>query len=290
MNDIQLFQIDGQGITKRLGSTVPIEKTLQNLLETHLETFLGVRFLATEYTTGKTHGGRIDTLGLDENNFPVIVEYKRGTNENVIVQGLYYLDWLLDHKAEFLNLCSEKLGKAVADEIEWKGARLICIAGDFTKYDIHAVTQIDRNIDLIRYIQYAPDLLLLDRIAGQFTSPTKGNSKNPITKEASSATVASLYASLRDFALSLGDDVIETQGKLYTAFRRTKNFACVKVQAKDLKVWIKLDATTFLFESGFSKDVSKIGHHGTGDIELSLAAAAALEKAKPFIEQSYQEN
>jgi predicted transport protein len=85
-------------------------------------------------------------------------------------------------------------------------------------------------------------------------------------------------------------NVVETPPKLYTAFRRTKNFACVKVQAKDLKVWVKLDPATFAFEPGFSKDVSKIGHHGTGDIELSVGDVVALEKAKPLIEQSYQQN
>ncbi len=69
-----------------------IEKSLQTLLEKHLEAFLDVRFLASEYATGKTHGGRIDTLGLDDNNCPVIIEYKRALNENVINQGLYYLD------------------------------------------------------------------------------------------------------------------------------------------------------------------------------------------------------
>jgi RecB family endonuclease NucS len=56
-----------------------------------------VRFLASEHATGRVHGGRIDTLGLDENHAPVIIEYKRAINENVINQGLFYLDWLLDH-------------------------------------------------------------------------------------------------------------------------------------------------------------------------------------------------
>jgi RecB family endonuclease NucS len=49
--------------------------------------FLGVTFLASEYSTGKTHGGRIDMLAIDENDCPVIIEYKRSTNENVINQG-----------------------------------------------------------------------------------------------------------------------------------------------------------------------------------------------------------
>lgn len=105
------------------------------MIEKHLETFLGVTFLATEYSTGIKHGGRIDTLGIDENNCPVIIEYKRASNENVVNQGLYYLDWLLDHKAEFQMLVLNAKGKNISDNIEWENARLICIAGDYTKYD-----------------------------------------------------------------------------------------------------------------------------------------------------------
>ena len=82
---------------------------------------------------------------------PVIIEYKRATNENVINQGLYYLDWLMDHKAEFELLVLKRFGQKAADSIEWATPRLLCIAGDFTKYDGHAVQQINRNIELIRY-------------------------------------------------------------------------------------------------------------------------------------------
>jgi hypothetical protein len=42
------------------------------------------------------HGGRIDTLGLDDDDNPVIVEYKRDRSESVINQGLFYLAWLID--------------------------------------------------------------------------------------------------------------------------------------------------------------------------------------------------
>ena len=115
------------------------------MIERNSETFLGVRFLVTEYSTGKTHGGRIDTLGIDENGWPVIIEYKRRRDENVINQGLYYLDWLLDHKAEFKLLVIERFGQEAGDAIEWSGPRLLCIASDFTKFDGHAVQQINRR-------------------------------------------------------------------------------------------------------------------------------------------------
>ena len=92
MGDIKLFSINQDTVEELIGSAVTIEKSLQTLIERHLDAFLGVRFLASEYSTGKTHAGRIDTLGLDENNCPVIIEYKRSMNENVINQGLFYLE------------------------------------------------------------------------------------------------------------------------------------------------------------------------------------------------------
>ena len=45
------------------------------------------------------------------------------------------------------------LGTEVAEQIDWSAPRLVCIAGDFTRYDEHAVQQISRNIELFRYRQ-----------------------------------------------------------------------------------------------------------------------------------------
>lgn len=90
MSDLKLFRVENGTACEMPASTVAPEKELQRLLEDNLEAMLGVRFLATEYTTGKTHAGRIDTLGIDENSCPVIIEYKRSLNENVINQGLFY--------------------------------------------------------------------------------------------------------------------------------------------------------------------------------------------------------
>lgn len=101
----------------------------------------------------------------------MIIEYKRATNENVINQGLFYLDWLMDHKAEFKLLVLEQLGKESADAIEWSTPRLLCIASDFTKYDSHAVQQMNRNIELIRYRYYGTDLLLFDLVNATTAAP-----------------------------------------------------------------------------------------------------------------------
>jgi hypothetical protein len=43
------------------------------------------------------------------------------SNENVINQGLFYLDWLLDHKADFKLLVLERYGPDAAASITWSG-------------------------------------------------------------------------------------------------------------------------------------------------------------------------
>jgi len=82
------------------------EQEIHKLISKNLETILGVRFLQSEYEFST---GRIDTLGVDENNSPVIVEYKKAKSSDVIIQALYYKNWLMDHKADFKLLCKEKL-------------------------------------------------------------------------------------------------------------------------------------------------------------------------------------
>jgi hypothetical protein len=175
--DIKLFQLQSDAARELRAESVDIEKSLQSLMEQHLESFLGVRFIASEYPTEKTHGGRIDTLGLDDNNCPVIIEYKRALNENVISQGLYYLDWLMDHQAEFILQVMKKLGTESSDRIDWCGPRLLCIAGDFTRYDEYAVLQIPRNIELLRYRRYGGDLLLLELVRASTTVPNHRRSR-----------------------------------------------------------------------------------------------------------------
>jgi len=92
------------------------------------------------------------------------------------------------------------------------------------------------------------------------------------------------------YLMSLGDDVQEKRLKLYTAFRRLKNFACVIVYTNRMLVTLKLDPASISLEEGFSRDMSQIGHWGTGDLELTIRTLADLDRAKPLLERSYTEN
>ena len=87
MSDLKLFHITNGSAQELKGKSVALEVSLQRLIEANMETLFGVRFLATEYVTGAKHKGRIDSLGIDEAGSPIIFEYKRSVNENVINQG-----------------------------------------------------------------------------------------------------------------------------------------------------------------------------------------------------------
>jgi len=302
VSEIKLFRIGGGDTVELRGGSMSVEKELQSLLERHLEAFLGARFLATEYSTGRTHRGRIDTLGLDENNAPVIIEYKRRSDENVMSQGLFYLDWLMDHRAEFELLVTKELGEKTSEMIDWSVPRLVCIASDFNRYDEHAVKQIDRNIDLIRY-QHYPDGYLVLELVNSTTSTvavamkTDDGSSKPVNYktvsqylEGAKDGLRSLYGELREHLLGLGEDTQEKITLYYFAFKRIRNFACVEVYTREEKllVHLKVDPDTVEIEEGFTRDVREIGHFGTGELEVTLRSTEDLERAKPLIALSYE--
>ncbi|MBW7895189.1 MAG: DUF91 domain-containing protein [Opitutaceae bacterium] len=305
MSDLKLFRIQAGQALEIEGKSVGLEKSLQQLIEQHLEAFVGVTFLATEYSTGAKHGGRIDTLGIDENGCPVIVEYKRSLNENVMNQGLYYLDWLMDHKGEFELLVQRKLGAKQAEAIEWSTPRLLCIAGEFTKYDAYAVQQINRNIELIRYRKYGDDLILFELVNSTEAESTETVAAKTTSKASRSDTVYKTFAeylgqssqdlqdrfeALKAFAMALGDDVQAKTLRYYGAFKRLKNFCCVEAHPRtnNLLLFLKVDPSSITLEEGYTRDVREIGHFGTGDLEVTVKTMADLERAKPLIAQSYE--
>ncbi len=309
MSDLKLFRIDGGVAAELVSSAMALEKQLQTLIERNMNPLFGVRLLASEYSTGTRHGGRIDSLGIDENGSPVIFEYKRSRDENVINQGLFYLDWLLDHKAEFTLLAMKQLG-ATANEIDWSNPRLVCVARDFTRYDEHAVQQINRTVELVRYRDYDGQLLALELLTAVTGTPTgepglgaglSGMTTKTRTGASQQKTVSqyleqapeslkNLFSDLDATLTAFGDDVQRTTRKLYFAYKRLKNFACVEVHLRDhtLLVYIKVDPESVDLEDGFTRNVRTIGHFGTGDLEVRIKNRSDLDRASDLLLRSYQ--
>ncbi|MEU9426451.1 DUF5655 domain-containing protein [Streptomyces sp. NPDC048342] len=293
MSGLKLFHTTNGGVTEVAPRLAEVEADVQGLVEAHMETMLGVRFLASEYVIDCADGGRIDSLGLDENGAPVVVEFKRGTAAGVINQGLYYMAWLMAHKDAFRNLVRDRLGVSAASQVLWSAPRLICVAGDFTRYDGHAVREHRRSIDLVRYRFFGKDLIGLETVAS-VTGRTpavrrvrRSAAGLPPVREQGGA-LAELAEAVDEVLLGLGDGVSRVQRKQYRAYQRLRNFACVcPPQKTKLLVYLKADPKEVDFIPGFTRDVSGLGHHGTGDLEVQLRSERDMERAVDLFRASY---
>lgn len=305
-----LFEISGKNLVSIEQSTFMSEKTLQGLIEANLGTVFSCRFVASEFSTGTQHGGRIDTLALSEDSNPVIVEYKKVESSELINQSLFYLYWLQDHRGDFELAVQRALGND--SQVDWSDIRVICIAPNYRKYDIHAVQVMGANIELWKYRLYANSTLHLEEVfqrSYSTVSPIPDDGKNPvmvaagkkaaITRATGSYTfeehthgkpekIRSLVLTLDDFILSLDPSMEKAPKKNYIAYRVSQNIVCVEVQKQRLLLYVKLDPKQLDRLPEIARDVSAIGHYGTGDLELQVRTEEEIEQVKPYIQLAYQ--
>jgi predicted transport protein len=301
-----IFKVTADKLKKLSALPLDKEKNLQRLLEENLVEVLELRFLASEYVT--TNRGRIDTLAVDANGAPVIIEYKRNQNDNVINQSLSYLKWLKTQKPGFFEkLMIDKLGQAVANSIQldWNHPRVICIAESYSKFDIDTVEVVPLRIELFKYRYYADDIFSLEPVtltdtATEQTGPAvgKSNAESPAAKgsaeegpsvaklrEKGSSQVRDLFDALEERIRALDEAVEEVPTNYYVAFRLAKNFA---------EVHIRRDRIRFLLRPIEYNDprhmIEKVpdGYNWTLDRQVYLNSADDLDYVFGLIEQSYK--
>src|SRR5439155_17639305 len=112
-----IFQISNQKLVPIEQTNFVTEKELQTLVEANLGVVFNCRLVATEFSTGAQHAGRIDTLALSEDNNPVIIEYKKVESSDLINQSLFYLSWIYDHRGDFQVAVQKALGSSI--EVDW---------------------------------------------------------------------------------------------------------------------------------------------------------------------------
>src|SRR5690606_20055313 len=233
-----LFQIEnGNRVSEVKTRKFNSEKELQSLVEKNLESIFGCRFVATEFPTGLQHGGRIDTLALSEESNPVIIEYKNIASSDLINQSLFYLNWMHDHRGDFQVAVNKALGRDI--EVDWEKIRVICLAPEFKKYDLHAVQVIGANIELWQFKLYSNGVLHLEDVFRRSASLSSSYleeeaTKNPVMVSAgkkaamtratgvysfedhvkdSDESIKKLVHSLREYLMDLDDSVEEVPKK-----------------------------------------------------------------------------
>lgn len=299
MSEIRIFKTKN-GVEEIILQEAKLERQIQNLVENNMEKFFGVRFIKSEWAI---EDGRMDSIGLDENNCPVIFEYKKSQNDNVINQGLFYLDWLVEHKEAFQMLVREKFGDDTCDSVDFSAPSVFCIAGDFSNYDVHAVKQIGRNIKLVKYRIHDDDIVLFEQLnapkAAAVISQNNDGGSNSTSKyvqkthleklESAPEKIRMLYREVCDYIESLDDDLSVNQLKYYVAYRKVQNVFCIEVYNSYIAIRTKLDPKKNDIIEGFTRDMTHTGHYGTGDFEIQLKNESQLEAVKDLLRKAIDE-
>jgi predicted transport protein len=293
-----IFKTTGNKLKKLNSLPLDKEKNLQALIEVNLIELLDLLFLASEYTT--TFGGRIDTLAVDNNGSPVIIEYKRNKNDNVINQSLSYLKWLKTQKPGFFEkLMIDKLGKEKADKIklDWNNPRVICVAESYSKFDIDTVEVVPLRIELLRYRYYEDGIFALEPVNVPEPLPTailpiKGatgistatNTVDALLVKAAGET-KNLFAELRELIIAIDDSVEEKPTTLYVGYRVSNNFAEIHIGKNHLKIHLR--PIDYVDPRGLVEKIPD-GYNWTMDRRVYLKSDSDLEYVIGLIEQSYK--
>ncbi len=283
---------------------IGLEKDVQKIFEKNLEEVLDITFLASEYST--SFGGRMDTLGIDHNGSPVIIEYKRTQNDNVINQGLSYLRWLLDHKADFEAL-THRANIAIA--IDWASPRVICVAESYNKFDLDTADLLPMDIELLRYRMYENDILLVEpevqrKVKISTSEIFEKSEKNREFKEKIRHTIddhlkmasphtRELFVMVKEKISALDESIIEEPKAHYIAYKLTTNFVDIVVQRDSLKISLNIPSGRLNDSTGIARDLTKpkpVGHLGNGDYEVKLERNEDIDAVMALIKQSYEYN
>ena len=295
-----LFKLENNKLKKVSVQTFKYEKELQKLCEENLEELFQVKFVCTEFPFGDEYSGRLDTVGLDYDGNPVIIEYKLDKNSAVLSQCLFYMDWLINHKGDFEKAAKEKLGFNV--EINWNNPKMIIVAQDYNKYDKYAVNRINYDIYLYKYTLYSNGELFLENINVQENkkySIPKDSSKNEehekyaryeydVDYHLSNANdnIKNLYKDLNEKIMEISDKIDVRFPKNYIGYRTTRNF---------LEVYIKKNYLTVYFLDYDKSDILNLeiervpeSYQWAVNYRTNINKADDLEELMKLVNYSYK--
>ena len=278
-----------------------LEREIQKLFEDNLNALMGLNLVRSEFTIKNK---RIDTLAFDpQAGAFIIIEYKRDKNVSVVDQGFTYLSLMLENTADFVVAYNEQLNKTMKmADVDWSQTRVVFVSPSFTENQIQATNFKDIGIELwevqqyedgnisIRQIKQSNSATSIKPIAQQSSVIQKVTSEIKVYSEADhesavDAEIFELHEKFRDAILNLADGIEVSPQKLYIALKKNGNLACIQLQKKNLKIYIGAKRGTLEDPKKLAKDVSAIGHYGTGDYEIQVNSDKDLEYIMSLVKQ-----
>lgn len=282
-----------------------LEKDIQRLFEENLTLLSGYIFIRSEFSIKNS---RIDTLAFDpEAQAFVIIEYKRQQNSSVVDQGISYLNLMLEYKADFIVEYNEKQKFPLKrNDADWSQSKVIFVSPAFNDFQIQATNFKDLPIELWEVNRFDNDIITLNIINKSKSAPNIKAVSNEKREEFSilkeikvyqesdhlsdkSDFIQELYEDFKQGILNLDPDIEINTRKLYIAFKKDRNIADIRIQQKNLKIWINLPYGELDDPKNLAKNVSNTGHWGNGDYEITIESTQYLEYIMSLIKQAIKD-
>ncbi|RZT98243.1 putative transport protein [Advenella incenata] len=298
---MQIYKHDNGNLKEIKEKPFKLEREIQQMFESNLMKIMDLNLVRSEFSIKNK---RIDTLGFDDQTKAfVIIEYKRNRNVSVIDQGFTYLSLMLENKADFIVEYNEQLKKNLKrNDVDWSQTRVAFVSPSFTENQVQATNFKDIAIELWEIRQYENGLISINQLKQSKSAASikpiaqQNNELKKVTDEIKIYTeedhasrggevTFELYEKFRDAILNLGDGIEIKPQKHYIAFKKDSNIACLELQKKKLKIYIGAKAGSLDDSKALAKDVSTIGHWGTGDYEITVDDDTNLEYIMSLIRQ-----
>jgi len=300
-----LYNISGDNLQEIKEIHFKKEIELHKLCESNLENIFGLKFVRREFAFNNF---RLDTLAFDESSKAfVIIEYKNTSSFSVIDQGYAYLSLLLNNKADFILEYNENCNTTLKrDDVDWSQSRVIFVSPTFNGYQKESINFKDLPFELWEVKKFSNNTVYFNAIKPSKTSEsiktistsneTVGLVNNVVTVyteednfKNSSEEIIDLYNKIKEFILSLNDNITIKAKKLEIGFvYNNKIMIDIHLQKKALKIWLNTKIGTIDDSKNISKDMSKTGHYGNGDYEIQISDDEDLEYIFSLIKQVHK--
>jgi predicted transport protein len=287
-----LFEIKNKKAKKVNTKEFKNELELHQLIDKNLEEIFGVRFIKDEHITDKH--GRIETLGIDESNRPIVIEYKKTKEKGQLVQANRYMTWIKQNPDSF-ELLARKNIKNLTDEIDFSNPRILCFAQEYSIDD--KCLALSLGAELWKYRYYENDTLVISREEEPeqlITTKNKGFTIEKISREPRIAKTVDQHLNgankeLIDLFTRIDSEIknISSEVERYTTnaeiiYKTSRNFVYLSVQNKNncLRLLLRTSDDNLVDEKKLTKKIPKT--HGYGNITRQLHLFPKDEKSEKF--------
>lgn len=291
--------------------SLPDEKSIQKLFENNLHKLIGVHCLETEFPIPSVEGEDrfIDTIGIDDQSKPVVIEYKNTKQSNPVSQVMSYMSRLLKSKRNFISALRDHpdLYEKHHDKIRWTSPRAFCISPEFKIDDLEHANDLrgrhKEDIQLIRIrffgschfqLEYlGKDHEAISLSASQNLPAGKQKPKiNDAKRKDDTGVLEKLLLSLESYLSYLSSNKCRRHDtkhciNYYRESEKNSFLSVVKrVKSRTLLLYARINPETEDLEDGFTTDMRNKRHWGNGHLQIRYNEKT-MEKAKPLIHKAY---